>query len=170
QGWALFQSGRGVPGWVNPIAGVNGRPVIHWPFDELLSTSLTGFHVTSGYFLPKSINGWAVLLWARALGVAVPAAPLAVLVAWPRRSAFWMSGAVTLGGLVAYPLVVEAQIYLDSRLYFPALSPRYGLSLVPCVLACVVLVAWKRGARRTLLVATGVGCVAILATVGGLLA
>lgn len=169
EGWALLQAGRAAPGWVSPIAGVHGRPITGRPLDEILSTSLTGFNVIAGYFLPNSLDGHALVLWSRALNIAVLAAPLMVLVSWPRQTPSRIVGAATLGGLAAYPLIVELQIYLSSRLYFSALNPRYGLSLVPCVIACIALVAWRRDAFRTMVATLCVGVVAVFTAVGGLL-
>lgn len=168
-GWTIFQAGRAVPGWVNPIAGISGRPVVGWPVNELLSTSFTGFGVVANYFLPPSIDGYTVLLWSRVLNVLVLAAPLVVLVTWPRRSACRTVGMVAFAGLASYPLVVEAQIYLSSRTYFPGLNSRYGLSLVPFVFACVAVIAWRRGAIRMLVATATVGGIAMIVAVGGVI-
>ncbi|HEY9475138.1 MAG TPA: hypothetical protein VIS06_14995 [Mycobacteriales bacterium] len=170
EGWALFQAGRGDPNWVNPVAGVSDRPMIGSPFGELVSTLLKGMSPESDYFLPMSINGGLLVLWGRALDVAIVAAPLMALTAWARRSTAWLIGAITLAGLVAYPLVVEFQVYMSTGHYFPSVNPRYGLSMEPLALACVIMVAWKRGALRLLAMGTLAGGLAVLATVGGLVA
>lgn len=168
EGWGLFQSTRGIPGWVSPILGVTGRRISGSPVGELLSTSFSGFNLVAGYFLPKTINSHVMLLWARALNIAVLAAPLMALIAGHRRSVYWTAGAVTLGGLLALPLVVEVQVYLNDRMYFPGVNSRYGLSLIPGALACLALVAWKRGALRLAVAGTLVGGLAALVTVCGL--
>jgi hypothetical protein len=168
EGWALFQSTREVPGWVNPILGVTGRPLSGSPVDEILSTSFNGFNLVSGYLVQDTIDSPAMLLWARALNALVLAAPLMAMVVWPRRSAGWMAGVVTLGGMLAFPLVVEVQVYVSSHLYFPGVNARYGMSLIPGALVCAALVAWRRGALRLAAVGAAAGGLAVALTVGGL--
>jgi hypothetical protein len=168
QGWTLFQAGRGAPDWVSPVAGVHDRPIHGLPFDELLSTSFTGLPLQAGYFLQPAIDGEAVMLWARALTAAIIAAPFLAMVAFARRSAGWLVGALTLGGLLAYPLVVELQAYLADRRYFEGVTTRYGMSYVPWVLGCLALVAWHRKALRLGVALTAVGAAAMLSTVTGL--
>lgn len=168
QGWALFQAGRGDPNWVSPVAGVSDRPVIGLPFRELTSTFLSGLSPESGYFLPSSINGEAMTLWARSLDVAIVAAPFMALVAWERRSTGWLVGVVTLVGLAAYPLVVELQVYLSTHRYFPLVNSRYGMSMETLAMACLALVVWKRGGLRLAVAGVLVGATVMLASVGGL--
>lgn len=169
EGWALIQASRGDPSWVSPVAGVSDRPVVGLPFRELTSTFLAGMSPESDYFLPASINRESMVLWARALNVAIVAAPLMALVAWARRSVGWLVGAITLAGLALYPLVVELQVYVGSHAYFPAVNSRYGMSLEPWALACIALVAWKRNALRLAVAGVLAGAVAMLASVSGLI-
>jgi hypothetical protein len=168
KGWALVQAGRGDPNWVNPVAGVSDRPIVGWPFRELTSTLLAGLSPESDYFLPTVVNRQSAVLWSRVVNVAIVAAPLMALVAWARRSVGWAVGAVTLAGLVLYPLVVELQIFVTNHAYFPAVNSRYGMSMEPWALACVALVAWKRGTLRVVVVGVVAGAAAMLAAVGGL--
>src|SRR5262249_37083761 len=167
-GWALLQSMRGLDGWVNPVAGTHDRPVQGLPVAELLSTSLTGFPLQSGYFLQPSLDAQAVTLWSRALTPAIIAAPFLALAAFAGRSPGWLVGAATLGGLLGYPLVAELQVYLTTHRYFENVTPRYGMSLVPWALACLVLVGWRRGAWRLAGTGTAIGAAAMTMTVAGL--
>jgi hypothetical protein len=50
------------------------------------------------------------------------------------------------------PLIVQLQAYQSDHVYFPEVSTRYGLSLLPPTIAALGLVAHARGWR----VATGV--------------
>jgi hypothetical protein len=168
EGWALFQAGRGDPNWLSPVAGVSDRPVVGMPFRELTSTFLSGLSPESGYVLPDSVNSQTMVLWGRALDVAIVAAPLMLMVAWDRRSIGWLVGAITFAGLAAYPLIVELQVYLHSGSYFPRINPRYGMSMEPWAVVALVLVAWKRGAFRLALAGIGAGTVAMVASVTGL--
>lgn len=168
KGWALFQAGRGDPNWVNPVAGVSGRPVVGLPFREITSTLLSGLSPESGFFLPHSISGEAMTLWGRALDVAIVAAPLMVLMVWERLSIGWLVGVVTVAGLVVYPVVVELQVYLGSHSYFPVVNPRYGMSMEPLAVACIALMFWKRRAMRSAVAGVVVGVTVMFVSVLGL--
>ena len=169
-GWAAFQSGRGQPGWVMPLTG-SQRPVQGMPFAELLSTSFTGLEIVTSYFLQPSLNGEAIVLWSLLLGGLITAAPFMVLARFDARTPRWVVGAATLAGMLLLPLVVEAQVYLTSggKAYFPLVSSRYGLSLIPLALAGVALVAASRSWLKTSALVTGLGVVAVVPTITGLL-
>jgi hypothetical protein len=169
QGWSLFQAGRGPADWVNPIRNLSGRPVHGLPFDELLSTSFTGFPLTSQFYLQPDINGSWVAVWNRLLTALVVASPFVVLALSKPWSPAWTVGAGTLAGMLLYPLAVEVQVYLWSQLYFPSVLVRYGMTLIPWALAGLVLVASTRKALRTSVALTAGGAALMLATVTGLL-
>lgn len=166
-GWAVVQSGRGVSDWVNPVAGISSKPVVGSPLDELLSTSLGSFGLVTGYYLQPQVSSEAVMIWARLVNVLLIAAPFMALVAYKRRSGSWLVGAATLTSLAVYPLLVELQVYLTSNSYFPTIIPRYGMALIPWVIACLALVAHRFHAVRltTLTVASG-ALIMLLAVTG----
>lgn len=167
--WSLFQSGRGVEGWVNPVAHVSGRPVRGLPFDELLSTSFSGFGLTSSYYLQSQVNGQAITAWAKLLTALVIAAPFVALALFRRWSPGWLVGLGLLAGMVLYPLAVEIQVYVSSGLYFPAVVVRYGMSFIPWAIAALVLVAAERRVGRVAAAVTGLGALMVVPTVAGLL-
>lgn len=168
KGWALVQAGRGDPNWISPIAGVTGRPVEGMPFRELTSSLLSGMSPEHDYVLPSAVNGQSMLIWARALDVVLVAAPLMAMVTWSRRTIGWLLGLVTLVALVAYPEIVQLQVYLTDRSYFRGVNSRYGISIEPLALACLALVAWKRQCLRLAITGLGVGAAAVVASLTGL--
>jgi hypothetical protein len=162
EGWTIFQSGRGVANWVSPIAGLTGRDYSGSPINEILSTSFQGFQLISGYFLQPQLNGETVTLWSRLLNLLVAAAPFLAIVAFRAKSAEWALGVATFFGLLAYPLIVEVQVLIASDQYFPTITPRYGMSLIPFALACLAVVANKLRLRRTIIAYAGVGALIML--------
>jgi Dolichyl-phosphate-mannose-protein mannosyltransferase len=143
KGWAIFQSGRGVPNWQSPIAGITGQRYTGSPIDEILSTTFSGFQLVTGYWLQPQLDGETVTLWSRLLNIVIAAAPFLALVTFSRRSPEWSLGLATLGGMLAYPLLVELQVYVDAGDYFPVVTPRYGMTLIPLALGCLAVVANK---------------------------
>jgi hypothetical protein len=168
-GWTAFQSGRSVPGWQSPIAGISNRPVVGLPFNELLSTSFTGFPLTGSYVLQPDLNSILVTLWARLLTALVGAAPFVALLVFRRPSPQWLLALGALLGMLLYPLIIEVQIYVGSGDYFPALPVRYGMSLVPWAVGALVLAASQRRIRGAVLAVAAFGGFAMLASVTGLI-
>jgi hypothetical protein len=167
-GWRAFQHGRGVANWVSPIKGVSGKKPTHVVAD-LLSTSFNGlFSLTSDYYLPRSINFGTVTIWSRALTALTCSVPFVLLAATPQRTPRWTLGAALLGGLLAYPLIVELQVYTSGGLYFPNVVVRYGMSLIPLAIAGVALVAWQHKLARTFALFATLGVVAVGIPVFGL--
>jgi hypothetical protein len=80
-------------------------------------------------------------------------------------------GAATLVGMLLVPLVVEAQVYLTSggTAYFPLVSTRYGMSLIPLAVAGAALVAAARSWIKTSVLVIALGVVAMVPTIAGLL-
>jgi hypothetical protein len=167
EGWTIFQSGRGVAHWVSPIAGLTGRDYNGSPVNELLSTSFQGFQLISGYFLQPQLNGETVTLWSRLLNLLAAAAPFLAIVAFRAKTPEWALGVATFCGLLAYPLIVEIQVIISSNQYFPTITPRYGMSLVPFALACLAVVTNKLGLRRTTAVYAGTGALLVLLASAG---
>lgn len=162
KGWAIFQSGRGVPNWQNPIAGVTGRDYSGAPVDEMLSTTFSGFQLVTGYWLQPQLDGETVTLWSRLLNIVLAAAPFLALVAFRRRTPEWALGLATFGGMLAFPLIVELQVYSQSHLYFAYVTPRYGMTLIPLAVACLAVVANKLRLVRTSAAYVGVGLLVML--------
>jgi hypothetical protein len=143
-GWRFFQGLRGNPDWVSPIIGINTDPTTGSPLDEWLPTLVSGFGITQTFWLQASLTSFAVAASARLLSLLVTAAPFANVAAFaagdPRRLVGW----AVLVGCGAVPLVVQVQTYFNDGDYFPFVSGRYGISLLPLAIAALAFVAWSR--------------------------
>jgi hypothetical protein len=165
KGWTTFQALRGEDHWAkfnSPDRLIHGSPI-----DELLSTSFDGFGLITSYYLPSQVDGNSVQIWARLLGMLVVAAPLLAMVAFRPRSPRWIVGAVALGGLIAFPAVVEAEIYVQYHQHLQNVPGRYGLSFVPWTLAALALVASDRRLVRTTVAVVSAGALTMALAVYG---
>jgi hypothetical protein len=168
-GWQAYQHGKGVPNWVNPVGNSTGRAIRGNPFREWSTVLFEKFPPVTPYFLSPTVDGELVQAWARGLSIVLGAATLGILVASRRWSPRWIFGLAAVGGLIALPLVIEIQLYQSSHQYFPSISARYGLSFLPWCVAAVAMVTAARCLKRTIVVGTTIGAIALIATMGGLL-
>jgi hypothetical protein len=70
-------------------------------------------------------------------------------------------------GMISYPVIVELQVYMNSGTYFPQVAGRYGMSIIPLLIACLAMDAQRLGMRRSIV--TGIGAAVTLAFTAGLL-
>ncbi|HEY7048973.1 MAG TPA: glycosyltransferase family 39 protein [Jatrophihabitantaceae bacterium] len=158
-GWQLYQSSRGLAHWVNPVAGVNTRPVHGMPFGAFLRSATSGFDWTP-YYLPTDMDTSAVQAWSHVVAAALAAIPLVVLL-FSDRSARGQLGVLCLLGVMAYPFVVELQAVVTTHAYFPAVTDRYGLSLIPLIVAALALLINALNRRWAFVSVVSVGGVAM---------
>jgi hypothetical protein len=170
-GWQAFQAGRGVADWVNPVAGVDDKPLTRAALRDLLGTSLSGFQgLVSSYYLQPQINGRTIADWATALNWLVVTAPFVVLVVGlVKRSPVWILGLATIVGILGYPMIVQVQVYLQNHEYFPQVNTRYGLTFVPWAVACLAIAASRGRLLKTTAATVGVGAAVMLLAVSGVL-
>jgi hypothetical protein len=147
-GWDVFQHLRGDPNYKNPIAGISTDPVHGLPFDELLSTSFTGFGELSTFYLPPLLSNELMTVWMRLWGPLSLICGGALLAANSRWSGRFNVAWLGLGSLLAYPLVVELQAYADSRSYFGSLVYRYGITAIPALIAAIVIVVDQKRLQK----------------------
>lgn len=159
-GWQLYQSSRGLAHWVNPVAGVNTHPVQGIPFGQFLRSATSGFDWTP-YYLPTDMNTSAVQAWGHVVAAALAAIPLVVLLR-SDRSARDQLGVLCLLGVLAYPLVVQVQAVVTAHTYFPTVTDRYGLSLIPLMVAALALLINAMNRRWAFVGVVSVGGVAML--------
>jgi hypothetical protein len=159
-GWLLYQAGRGVAHWVNP----NAPPHLSGSqLGDLLSTWFSGFqHLVIDYYLPQQVNGETIMLWAMLLTMILVAAPLLVMAVSRGRSAAWILGLATLLGIVCYPPIVEFQVYMANKGYFPIVTGRYGMTFIPWAIACLAIVAGRRRLLRLSTATVGLGSVVMV--------
>ncbi|MEP7191481.1 MAG: hypothetical protein ABI903_01300 [Actinomycetota bacterium] len=170
-GWMLFQSGRGLPGWKSPIAGFSDRPVAGTPVGEIFGELFTGLQLFNGYYLPPQLKSTWFGLWIRVLAFLGAAAPVILIAVTKKRDVErWLAGTALIG-MISYPILVELQVYSTSgrASYFPYVTPRYGMSMIPVLLACLVMIAHRRQLNRSMLAGVVTGAAVSLAAVSGLL-
>lgn len=169
EGWHLFQSGRGAAHWTSPVQGINTRPIVGLPIQELFGTMFTGFQITSGYYLQPQIDGFLIHMWAQVLTVLIGVLPVMAITAFRRGRPEWILGVGTLFGIIAFPIVVQLETIVTAHGYFPTVNGRYGMTMIPWLMVCAAVVAAKHERPWTIAAITGAGTVATLVTVGGLL-
>lgn len=167
-GWGFYQGRRGEPGWVNPNLD-NGLALNGSKAGDLLSNLFGTFqHLTTNYWLAPQINGESVTIWATLLGVLLAAAPLMLLTISRFRSWGWILGLTAFAGVAAVSLAVEFQMLVENNEYFAMVAPRYALSFIPWVIACLAVVVGRRRLTKTSLAFVGIGTAVILLAETGL--
>jgi hypothetical protein len=148
--WQVFQGGRGDPYWTNPLVGLNTRDVSGLPGSEWLETAFSGINLASDYYLQPPLDVALMLSWTRLLNVVVIGAVFSVIVACAKEPARRSLGWMVMAGVFIYPTIVQVQAYLNTAVpqYFPNVTGRYGLALIPGAIACMCVAAWKAGYRR----------------------
>ncbi|WP_062307096.1 glycosyltransferase family 39 protein [Demequina subtropica] len=161
--WQVWQGGRGDPNWQNPLVGLNTRDVLGLPGSEWLETLFSGLNLSSDYYLQEPLNVALMVAWTRLLNVLVIGAIFAVIVACAKEPARRSLGWMVLAGTALYPTIVQMQAYLNTAVpqYFPNVTGRYGLALIPGTVACIVIAAWKAGYRRLVYVLSLAGLVVL---------
>ncbi|WP_062464815.1 ArnT family glycosyltransferase [Demequina soli] len=147
--WQAWQGGRGDPSWQNPLVGLNTRDVTGLPGSEWLETAFSGLNLASDFYLQEPLNVALMLAWTRLLNVLVIGAIFAVIVACAKDPARRTLGWMVLAGTILYPTIVQVQAYFNTVVpqYFPNVTGRYGLALIPGAVACIVVAAHKAGYR-----------------------
>lgn len=148
-GWGWFQESRGVEVWQNPVLGVNSLPVDGDPIDEWLPTLLSVIGITKDFWLQDALASAYLIASANVLSVVLTAAPFMNIAASGRGDRMRNVSWVALIGVLAVPLIVQSQIYLGSGYYFPLVTTRYGVSLLPLTVGALALVVaakkWTSG-------------------------
>ena len=169
QGWNSYQNHRGVANWVNPNLA-NGAALTGSRAGDLLSNLFSTFQrLTTNFWLPASINGETVVIWATLLCAVLVAAPLMVMTASRSRSWGWILGAATFLGITAVALVVEAQVFMANDQYFLDVAPRYALTFLPWAILCLAVVAARRRLLKSSYAFVGLGLAVMLLAETGLL-
>lgn len=165
-GWQFLAKRRTLPGFVNPIAGVHVGKVRGLPIDEWLPSLVDGTRLGANYYLDPAVNGRYILSWSIMLSTLTAAAALVGLGMFRRLQPGRYAAGCLLVGLILYPLFVQLQAFLNGD-YFPQISDRYGMSLIPIAVAVLVLITEKRRLRKTAITILIAGGVAVLtATLG----
>lgn len=170
-GWAKFQAGRGDPNWMNPMDGLstaefNGS----WPPLVWVSTSLVQmFGIGRGYWTHEQINTWGTQFAGQVLALVTTVTPVLALAVLSKASKLRIANWVLLMGFVLVPLVVQIQALLDQGKYFPSVTTRYALALLPVSALLTAALIERLGWEKPAMVMTGIVGISYLASVAGLL-
>jgi hypothetical protein len=167
-GWRAFQGGRGNPDWLSPVTGVNTRPTEGTPVDEWLPTLFEGFGIAQTFWLQASLSSFAVFASARLLALIMTTAPFVNVASFPAGDRRRLVGWAALVGCAVVPLIVQVQTYANGEDYFPLISGRYGISLLPLTIGALAFVAHARRWRVAPALVVGACLVALLASFTGL--
>jgi hypothetical protein len=167
--WENVSNHHIVPNWENPNAWKNNRPLTGLPFNEWLQSMVSGFRLGSISYLDPKVTSTVLVSWVVASALILNSAPFVGLALFRRATARWLLAMAVFVGCLAYPLVVQIQAFLSAHSYFPNVTPRYGLSLIPMSIAILAMVAATRGLRITSIATVGAGFVIVLTTTAGVL-
>jgi hypothetical protein len=70
--------------------------------------------------------------------------------------------------MISYPFLVEVQVFIINGTYFPGVNSRYGMSIIPLLIACLAMTAQRKGLHRWMLTGVAVGLAVTLASATGL--
>lgn len=142
--WSGIQGPRALEGWTSPIEGVNTAQVVGAPFDEWAPTLTSSFGLVTDFYVQPQLMSALIWVAVGVLTLLLAAAPFLAIVAFrpgrPERVLGWAA----LVGAVAVPLLVQGQELVRGGGYFPTVSTRYAVTLVPITLAALVVVAQEK--------------------------
>ncbi|WP_454778328.1 hypothetical protein [Georgenia muralis] len=166
-GWSALQAGRGEPGWVNPISGVNTAEITGLPFDEWAPTLTSAFGLVRDFYLQPALNSLVLGAVVALLALLLTASPFVNVAFYDRGRPERMLGWAALLGALAVPILVQGQELFRGGEYFPRVSSRYAVTLLPMTVAAILLVAQSRRFQiATAVVAAGTYLVVLLGFTG----
>lgn len=168
-GWSAYQAGRATPDWISPITGINTDPVVGGPVDDWAPTLASGFGVTQSFWVQDSLASDALLFVAPALAVLMTAAVFVNVSVFAPGDARRLVGWVAFVGCAVLPLLVQIQAYINSADYFPYVSSRYAMSLLPLTVAAFAMVVHLREWRVATVLVSGCSVAVLLLSFGGVL-
>ncbi|WNM26082.1 hypothetical protein RN607_07685 [Demequina capsici] len=148
--WQGIQAIRASGSWTNPVMGHNTEDVEGFPFSEWLPSMFGGLELASDYYVQYPLDIALLRGWTEVLNAIVIGAGFAVVVAFVDSSVKKSPGWLLLIGAVIYPVAVQVQTYLANTVpqYFPHVTGRYGLSLIPIAIGCIAMASAHAGYRR----------------------
>ncbi|MGS0687164.1 hypothetical protein ACVBEQ_18795 [Nakamurella sp. GG22] len=169
--WSHFQALRAQPGWVNPVIGVNTETLVRDPLTSWITSLVKGFDLLADVNLVPELRSRYLVAWNTAVTIPLIAAALLALVLHRRGNRRRWPAILLFAGCALFPLIVEVQALGMGEVpqYFPGISARYGISLVPIAVFCLATVADTLRLRRTTIVVATLGVLILGGTVFGLL-
>jgi hypothetical protein len=168
-GWRGLQSMRGAANYVNPIQGINTKRFEGTPIQEWLSTEFSGFALGSNYYLDPKVNSVYIPLWVDVIVLLLTAASFVAVLMFRAGTAERAAGWCLMLGCLLMPLVVQVQAYLSTggTRYFPHVTTRYGISLIPLAVLCLALAVNARRIRLLTWLTPAAGITAMAIGISG---
>lgn len=159
--WTMTQFYRSPSGNVSPLKGASTRPLhglaslVNW-----LPTITSGpANMATDFKIPALFDTAMYETWRFGFGLVVTAAALLCIAVSRARSAQRLLGVTALVGSLCYPLAVQSLAALTEADYFPYVPGRYGISVIPLAIACVVVVVDQQRWDRLAQIGAAVGVV-----------
>ncbi|PHP52404.1 hypothetical protein [Actinomyces ruminis] len=144
--WGRYVTAHTPTGWENQVLGQNNTEYVGQPFDEWLPTLTHVFGYTSGYWEGSPVMTYHGQLLTNLAGLALTVAPFCGLIALRGRER--LLAGIAVAGPVLVVLLVQVQSWVREEVYFPIVSARYGVTLIPLtalVLGLLLKSLKKRG-------------------------
>ncbi|WP_103063638.1 lysylphosphatidylglycerol synthase domain-containing protein [Actinomyces qiguomingii] len=156
--WGRYVTANTPPDWVNLVLGQNNTDYVGLPFDEWLPTLTHVFGYTAGAWQGAPVSTYQGNLLIDVVGLALTVIPFCGLVVL-RGSERVVAGVAAIGPVMVV-LFVQAQSWMREEVYFPSVSARYGITLIP--LTMLVLGLLLRPVRVPGRVVTWCVCAVVL--------
>jgi len=127
--WGRYVAAHTPTGWENRVLGQNNTEYAGNPFDEWLPTLTHVFGYTSGSWEGAPVTTYHGQLLTNLAGLALTVAPFCGFIALRGRERLLAGIAVV--GPVLVVLLVQIQSWVREEVYFPIVSARYGVTLIP---------------------------------------
>lgn len=127
--WGRYVAAHTPTGWENRVLGQNNTEYVGSPFDEWLPTLTHVFGYTSGSWEGSPVTTYYGQLLTNVAGLALTVAPFCGLIVLRGRER--LIAGITAAGPVLVVLLVQIQSWVREEVYFPIVSARYGVTLIP---------------------------------------
>jgi hypothetical protein len=165
-GWMVLQGHRGDPSWVNPLLGQNTRLAHGFPVHTTLVNLFAEWPPTTNPFLQRGLSEAQMSLWITGTNLLLASGIVAVLLRG-RGPALWLSLGTAVG-LLSIPVFVQLFSYYGSdHYYFPRVSSRYAICLLPGLVLGLAVTLRGTRARWVAGSLVGVGALVLATSLGG---
>jgi hypothetical protein len=161
--WGRIQGARAQADWVNPVIGQNTRDLVADPLTAWAATLPSGFDLIRDVNLVPELRSTYFTGWNTGISVLLAASGFFVLLVFGRPSRRRWPAVLLLAGCALFPLIVQLQALGMGAIpqFFPDISRRYGMTLLPIAAFCLAVVADARNLRRTTVAVVGVGLIVV---------
>ncbi|WP_136193404.1 phospholipid carrier-dependent glycosyltransferase [Actinomyces procaprae] len=135
--WGRYVLAHTPSGWTNRVLGQNNTEYVGSPVDEWLPTLTHVFGYTTGSWEGGPVTTYYGQLLAGLAGLALTVAPFCGLLALRGRERV-LAGTAAVGPVLVV-LLVQIQSWVREEVYFPIVSSRYGVTLIPLTVLVLAL-------------------------------